>query len=104
MITAFEWSPIRSCVESWPTDLGSPQRLVSGVVGSDDVELTQRAIDAYSVIGDIGSQRPVCPIDIVVGSCVGDDGKLDRGDREGSDSPARSDGLSARYVDGGLAS
>jgi hypothetical protein len=72
-------------------------------VKADDVELAQRTFDSEGVLGDVGAECPVGAIDVVVGTVVGDDGKLDRGGGQGHDSAGGPDRFGARDVDGRFA-
>ena len=55
----FRRGPRSAGVEDGPPDLGAPLALIMGLVGTDDVVLTDGAFDAEGVLGDVGGERAV---------------------------------------------
>ena len=53
------WALRSAGVEDGPPDLGAPLALIMGLVGTDDVVLTDGAFDAEGVLGDVGGERAV---------------------------------------------
>jgi hypothetical protein len=71
--------------EDRPSDLGSPQGLVSGFGGADKVVLANRPVDAESVPGYIGAKSAVASVIVGVGAGMDDRRQLRWGDHRGGD-------------------
>src|SRR5580704_12754220 len=62
----------RGCLEDRPSNFGSPQRVVLGFGGADEVVLANRPVDRKRMPGHVGGEDTVSSVDVSVGTGVDD--------------------------------
>ena len=58
-------------LEDRPSDFGSPQGVVLGFGGADEVVLANRPVDRKRMLGHVGGEETVSSVDVGVGAVGG---------------------------------
>src|SRR5580700_8370096 len=76
-------------LEDRPSNFGSPQRVVSGIGGADEVILANRPGGRKLMLGHVSGEGTVSPVDFGAGTEVDDRCQLCWRDHGGADAPDR---------------